>query len=367
MDDDYPTDDTPDDDTNRTMKGAPIMGLPEAERGARDDQAEGERRFAVSADETPRISVTTLNGALRVLGDEAATEVIVRAVKPNGETIPVDLVAEVQARLNGEIAIKARPAGDIQRQMRRITKSFDGRRGDFFENLGEVTSSLGEMIDTLTAMKGLGNNVDRVRLEVTVPRRCDLALSALNGPIQVGRVEGSVVAQSASGRIDCARIGGKLSVKSASGNLRLGDITGTVSAQTASGEVTTRGIDGNLVIQTLSGDAQGHDLVGQVGFKSASGALLVRDSRLTGFYLNTTSGECLVEASLGAGEYEVRTVSGDITVRPQPDLSAILSGRTVSGSFRCALPHRHADDDWRTALDDDEFDGDPGGFEGPGN
>ena len=346
------------------------MGLPEAERGQESGQRErrddGARRFTVDADETPRVSITMINGALRVLGDAEADEVTVRAVKPNGEAVPVDLVAETQSRLNGEITIKARPAGDIHRQVRRLTKAFDGRRGDFFENLGEMTTNLGEMIDTLAAMKTLGNNLDRVRLEVTVPRRCDVALTTSSGPIQVGRIEGSVAVQSASGNIDCARIGGKLAAKSASGNLRLGEITGTASVQTASGDVTTRGIDGDLVIQTMSGDAQGHDLAGQVGFKSHSGSLIVRDSHLSGFYLNTTSGECLVEAALGAGEYEVRTVSGDITLRPQPDLSAILSGRTVSGSFRCALPHRHADEDWRAPLDDDEFDGGrEGGFAGP--
>jgi hypothetical protein len=336
------------------------MGLPNAERGTEErQQLDGAQRITVGAGETPRVNVSMINGALRVLGDAEADAVIVRAVKPSGETVPVELVAEIQTRLNGEISIKVRPAGDIQRQIRRITKSFDGGRSEIFDNLGE-------MIDTLAAMKTLGNNVDRVRLEVTVPRRSDVALTTMNGAIQVGRIEGSVAVQSASGNIDCARVGGNLSVKSASGSLRLGDITGTVSVNTASGDVTMRGVDGNLVIQTLSGDAQGEDLVGQVGFKSHSGTLLVRDSRLNGFYLNTTSGECLIEASLATGEYEVRTVSGDITLRPQPDLSAVLSGRTVSGSFQCALPYQRADEDWRAAMDDDDDDeGRLGGFNGP--
>lgn len=337
-----------------------IMGLPEAERGTDERQEfEGAQRITIAAGETPRVTVSMLNGTLRVLGDAETDAVSVRAVKPNGETVPIELVAEIQTRINGEIAIKVRPAGDIHRQIRRITKSFDGGRSEIFGNLGE-------MIDTLAAMKTLGNNVDRVRLEVTVPRRSDVALTTANGAVQVGRIEGSVAVQSASGNIDCARIGGNLSVKSASGNLRLGDITGTVSVNTASGDVTMRGVDGNLVIQTLSGDAQGEDLVGQVGFKSHSGTLLVRSSRLNGFYLNTTSGECLIEASLATGEYEVRTVSGDITLRPQPDLSAILNGRTVSGSFQCALPYQRADEDWRAAMDDDDDESRHEGIHGRG-
>lgn len=347
------------------------MSFSDAEQGttaaSRDDQhddehatAAGARRFELHGAETPRVSITASNGALRVLGDEGETAVTVRAVKPNGETVPLDLVAEVQVRPNGEISIRTRPAGDIERRVRRLTRSFEFGRGDIFDNLG----NLGDVIDTLASLKTVGNQLDRVRLDVTVPRRCDLVLTTASGAIQAGRVAGNVQVQSATGAISCARIDGKLSAKTASGPLRVGDIAGTTALQTASGPVQTRGIAGNLVVQTLSGDAEGQGLRGQLGFKSQSGTLRVRDSNLTGFYLNTASGDCAVEAALAAGEYEVRTVSGDITLRPQPDLSAILSGRTVSGTLRNALPHRHATEDPRAPLDDDD-DRRESGFDAP--
>ncbi len=356
-------------DTTNALRDRGIpMSFSDAEQGAtaasRDDQhadeqttAAGARRFELHGAATPRVSITASNGPLRVLGEEGETAVTVRAVKPNGETVPLDLVAEVQVRSNGEISIRTRPAGDIERQVRRITKSFEFGRGDIFDNLGDV-------IDTLASMKTVGNQLDRVRLDVTVPRRCDLVLTTASGAIQAGRVAGNVQVQSASGAISCARIDGKLSVKTASGPQRVGDITGTTSLQTASGPVQTREIAGNLVIQTMSGDAEGQGLRGQLGFKSQSGTLQVRASSLTGFYLNTTSGDCAVEAALAAGEYEVRTVSGDITLRPQPDLSAILSGRTVSGTLRNALPHRHAAEDPRATADDDD-DRRESGFDAP--
>src|SRR3954447_4358989 len=191
-------------DMHDARNGGTTMGLPEAEQGPTGtpgderEEADGTRRFQVGGELTPRVSVSTISGALRVLGEEGTDHVSVRAVKPNGETVPLDLIADVQVRLNGEISIKMRPAGEIQRQVRRLTKSFDFNRGDLFDNLGEV-------IDALAAMKTAGGNIDRVRLEVTVPHRCDLALSTASGAIQVGRVEGSVQVQSASGNIDCAR------------------------------------------------------------------------------------------------------------------------------------------------------------------
>ena len=48
------------------------------------------------------------------------------------------------------------------------------------------------------------------------------------------------------------------------------------------------------------------------------------------------------------------TVSGDLSLRLQPDFAGIFGGRTVSGSFRCDLPFRYASDDWRSGMDDED-------------
>src|SRR3954453_23921327 len=159
-----------------SRNGGTTMGLPEAEQGPAGkpgderEGTDGARRFHVGGEQTPRVIVSAISGALRVLGEEVTDHVSVRAVKPNGETVPRELIADVQVRLNGEISVKMRPAGEIQRQARRLTQSFAFSRGDLFDNLGEV-------IDALAAMKTAGGNIDRVRLEVTVPHRCDLALA----------------------------------------------------------------------------------------------------------------------------------------------------------------------------------------------
>ena len=151
-----------------------------------------------------------------------------------------------------------------------------------------------------------------------------------------------------------------MGLKTASGDIRLDGASGSVIVQSTSGEVGTSNVDGNLVVQTTSGEVSSRNIAGQLGFKSVSGELVVRESRLTSFYCNTASGDCEIEAALEPGEYEVRTVSGDISLRVQPDLSALLMGRTVSGSFRCDLPYRHADGDWRTTIEDED-DGDDAG------
>ena len=297
--------------------------------------------------ETQHLTIEGTDEALRVLGEEGATAVSLRATTGRGDTLPLDLVAEVQIRKDGALRVTLRPANEIRREINRRTREADPRHGDAFDNIGE-------RLEVLTLLKGLQGKVDQIQIVAIVPPRCDVTLSTTNGPIQVGRLNGRVQVQTTNAPLDCARIEGTLSARTINGALRLGDITGNVSAQTTSGSITTRNIAGNLVIQTTSGTAKGENLSGQLGFKSMSGGLIVRESHFSGFYFNNTSGSCSIEAILDAGEYEMRTVSGAIILRPQANLNAILSGRTVSGSFRCQIPHRYADEDWQGAGAEDD-------------
>ena len=310
-------------------------------------------RIPVTGEERPHLTIEGIDEALRVVGEEGATALSLRATTRRGDTLPLDLVAEVQLRKDGALRIKLRSTNEIRREINRRIREADPRHGDAFGNIGE-------RLEALTLLKGLQGKVDQLQIVAIVPPRCDVTLSTVNGPIQVGRLNGRVQVQTTNAPLDCARIEGTLSARTINGSLRLGDITGNVSAQTTSGSIATRNITGNLVIQTTSGTAKGENLNGQLGFKSMSGGLVVRESHFSGFYFNNTSGSCSIEAILDAGEYEMRTVSGAITLRPQANLNAILSGRTVSGSFRCQIPHRYANEDWQGegAADDARADSD---------
>lgn len=329
-------------------------GLPKPEQGMEDvvnDVQEGVgllRRFRVASNErAPRLIMNNSTGAIRVRGEAAEESIALRAVKPNGETVPIDLVADVDLRFDGEIVVKARPFGDVQRQVKRITKSFDFNRSDFLDNLGD-------MIDTLAQMKTAGRNIGQVVLEAIVPMRCDLELTTASGAINVQGVTGEIELKSASGKIETRQLGGKLAARTASGDVRADSVDGTAYLQSVSGSVEAYGIGGDVVIHTTSGDTRARGITGQLGFKTLSGELSVDRSRLNGFYINTTSGGCTIDAHLEPGGYEMRTVSGDLSLRLQPDFAGILSGRTVSGSFRCDLPFRYASDDWRSQLDDED-------------
>ncbi|HET8629369.1 MAG TPA: DUF4097 family beta strand repeat-containing protein [Thermomicrobiales bacterium] len=295
--------------------------------------ASGARRFDAGAGAS-RLSITNIGGWIRVRGaDDPDAAITVRAVDRDGEAIALDDIAEVQYTPGGEFTVRVQPLANFNRQFRRVRDAFNFNRANFFDNVGEL-------VETVSS---IGREWTSANFEATVPRRCDLYLATASGEIAVADVEGTLHLRAASGEISGNRLGGSLVAQTASGEIEVEDVRGAVYLRTVSGELKTRRIDGNLVIQTSSGDADGRRCTGQLGFKSVSGDLTLRDSTLTGFYLSTTSGDCTVDAQLRPGDYEVRSVSGDLELAVQPDFAAAVTGRTVSGNFRSDFPVQYRD------------------------
>lgn len=335
---------TPEETNEVRDEGAPFVA-PEAEASGQAAPEEARRFAAGGGGRVPRLTIANAGGAIRVRGAEDQDGITVRAVKPDGGVVALDDVAEVRETPDGELTIKVRPFGDLQRQVRRMRDMFDAGLGTTF--LG----NFGEFVESVT-IGSSGRGAVTVHFEATVPHRCDLNLTTASGKVEATGVVGELHLQTASGRLRGTRLGGKLVARTASGAMEIADVDGAVYLHSASGEIGTARIDGNLVIQTASGDVEGRYIAGQLGFKSASGDLDIGDSHLHGLYLNTASGDCTIDAYLRPGDYEARTVSGDIDLRVQPDFSATLTGRSLNGSFRSALPHQHTADEWR----DDEAD-----------
>lgn len=331
------------------------MVTPEDINEARDAGQElpgGARRFeGRGGGRTPRLGISNVGGAIRVRGAaDDRNDIGVRATGPDGAPVALDEVADVSYAPDGDVTVRVRPSADLQRRGRRLRKTLHLGRADFLDNLGEF-------VEAATMGIAGGGSVE-VTIEAAVPRRCDLTLATTSGDIDAAGVEGEVHLKTASGRVTSARMAGKLVVQTASGDIEVGDVAGAVYLQTLSGDITSARIEGNLVTQTASGDVEIEAVAGQLGFKSASGDLDLQGGQLSGLYLNTASGDCTIDAALGPGDYEARTVSGDIELRVQPDFSGLLTGRTLSGSFRSAIPYQHPAGDPRGDDGDPDEEGD---------
>jgi DUF4097 and DUF4098 domain-containing protein YvlB len=109
-------------------------------------------------------------------------------------------------------------------------------------------------------------------------------------------------------------------------------ITGRVSVKTASGDVTLDGVTGSIDANTGTGAVEAHGVGGRLTFNSVSGDLALARGELERLSAHTVSGRITTDVDLhdGAG-VQVRTVSGEVTMRLPRSASAKVSLVSVGG------------------------------------
>jgi len=127
----------------------------------------------------------------------------------------------------------------------------------------------------------------------------DLLVDTASGDVRAERVEGDAVIRSASGDIRIASIGGILRVIAASGDVLAGVVEGGADLKTASGDVKIKTAGGGIKVKCASGDVS------------------VR--------------------SLATGDFDAKTLSGDVSVGIPPGRTLEVDLDTVSGKVRTSF------------------------------
>jgi len=125
--------------------------------------------------------------------------------------------------------------------------------------------------------------------------------------------------------------GATVAVDAASADVSASDLTGEKRIRTASGDVSLTRLAGTIDVGTVSGEIE---IEGQVQLevqgRTVSGDLVLRLPQVRRLDLATTSGDALVDAELsGEGPFEVRTISGDLTLVARGGLR--VEAQTVTG------------------------------------
>ncbi|HSL97536.1 MAG TPA: DUF4097 family beta strand repeat-containing protein [Candidatus Deferrimicrobiaceae bacterium] len=125
--------------------------------------------------------------------------------------------------------------------------------------------------------------------------------------------------------------GASVTVEAASADVSASDLTGEKRIRTASGDVSLVRLAGGVDVGTVSGEIE---IEGQVQLevlgRTVSGDVALRLPQVRRLDLATTSGDALVDAQLsGEGPFEVRTISGDLTLVARGGLR--LEVQTVTG------------------------------------
>ena len=131
-----------------------------------------------------------------------------------------------------------------------------------------------------------------------------------------------ISARTLSGDIDAIGIAGQSRWQSASGDIRIGAEAGPLAIETMSGDVL---VDGRAALAVTA--------------RTVSGSVRVRAPRLTVTDVATTSGDITLDAALDAGaRHAITSVSGEVRLFTGSPVTVDL--QSVTGDIRASLPYR---------------------------
>jgi DUF4097 and DUF4098 domain-containing protein YvlB len=144
-----------------------------------------------------------------------------------------------------------------------------------------------------------GSGQVRQQLTLTIPRSAEVAVRHINGPVEIGELEGSLEVAHVNGRVEVAGVRGRSEVAHVNGGVKIG------VAQLVGQGLEVRGVNGNVEVSLRESmdaeiNVEGHN--GGFALNVPNVTTQERESRST------------FRARLGAGgpEINVRSVNGNL-------------------------------------------------------
>lgn len=135
-----------------------------------------------------------------------------------------------------------------------------------------------------------------------------------------------------------------LNLRTSSGDMWITGVTGTLLLQTSSGDLRLKQLGGNVLINTTSGDTDIDGMEGKLAARTASGDLRTRNLSLQEVGAATVSGDLHLDlVRLPTSSADIRTVSGDLNIYMPSDARFKLEVHTISGSVRCGFPRNQVE------------------------
>jgi len=160
-----------------------------------------------------------------------------------------------------------------------------------------------------------------VDFTITVPANTALEVHAISADVEVNGVCGEATLGSISGGVTLRCGNGDVQIESVSGDVQASDVRGHLEINSTSGDVDVRAVHGDVSARSVSGDVSLDRVDGQ-------------DVRA-----ETVSGDIGFSGPIhDGGRYAFHSHSGDLTVRPEGDLSASVSVSTFSGDMESDWP-----------------------------
>ena len=329
-----------------------------AEREREREQRRGERRARQEARHEFRFGSHGLDINVDVDPDEIARSVSAAFVgmdddddESHDQTLEKTFTVDGMPRLrvqnvSGETAIRVGEPGQVRVVARKRVKGGSADRAKrLLENVEVRIEQRGNDIfvephlyeqerSWLDLFRGKRFRVD---FEITVPRETAVNAQTVSGDLDLHGTRGPARVETVSGDVNIEDVQGPMRIKSVSGDVHLGDYYGSVEGSSVSGDVEIRGRVRTCELHTVSGDIS-IDLEPEVGgresrLKTISGDVevgMLTSSCVCEFHTASGDLECEAPARImregrkdrtvvlgdGRSRVSVRTVSGDLTIRP---------------------------------------------------
>ena len=170
-------------------------------------------------------------------------------------------------------------------------------------------------------------------LKIALPAGSNVVVRNVVGAVRGGQLEGTLLVDTGSGRVDIAAYDGQLTVDTGSGDVTLGSCRGETSIDTGSGDVVVRRMVGNGKVDTGSGDVVVEKVsAGRLYIDTGSGDVTVREGSAGRVIADTGSGSVRV-MGVELEELEADTGSGDVVIQSSLAQARRISADTGSGDI----------------------------------
>jgi hypothetical protein len=157
----------------------------------------------------------------------------------------------------------------------------------------------------------------RVAVVLTVPRRVEITAKGINGPLEVGAVEGAVRVAGVNGRVEVAQAAGHVEVSGVNGNVKLG-----VPQPDAQG-IEVKGVNGNVEVRLRA------NIDADLSVRGHNGLLSLNVPNVT---MEEREGRSRLRARLGAGGAPItfRGVNGNVSFESEAGAPGHVSSAASS-------------------------------------
>lgn len=301
------------------------------------------RGFDINVDVDPDEIARSVSAAFVGMDDDDETESHDQTVE---KTFTVDGMPRLRVQnVSGETAIRVGEAGQVRVVARKRVKGGSADRAKrLLENVEVRIEQQGNDIfvephlyeQERTWLDLFRGKRFRVDFEITVPRETAVNAQTVSGDLDLNGTRGPARVESVSGDVNIADVQGPMRLKSVSGDVQCTDYMGAVEGSSVSGDVDIRGRVRACELHTVSGDIS-VDLEPETGresrLKTISGDVevgLLTASCVCDYHTASGDLECEEPARIiregrkdrtiiigeGRSHLTVKTVSGDLTIRP---------------------------------------------------